>query len=327
MTIQHPFARYLFRRFFVLLLSLVIATPILFILLRIIPGDPSNALLPVGATQEQIDAARHSLGTDVSLISQFFTWIHHLVTFSFGKSLISEASVGSEILQKLVVTVPLTLISFTIAIFVALVSGYVIAFRSRSWYGRLLNNVSQFGIAIPVFWVGLLLIYVFSLRNRIFPAGGFPSEGWHDFPNAVKSLVLPCLTIVLVMSSSLTRYVRSATLDVLDSDYIRTSRALGFSITGSIWRHAIRNAAAPLISILAIELSTTFVGAVVVERVFALPGLGSMLVTGISEHDFPVIQGILFLSTVGVMFVGFFADALQKFLDPRLNRYSQGAIN
>jgi peptide/nickel transport system permease protein len=185
-----------------------------------------------------------------------------------------------------------------------------------------LNTISQFGIAIPIFWVGLIFIYSFALRLMILPAGGFPPNGWSDFGGSLKSLVLPVATISFVMSASLTRYVRSATLDVLNSEYLRTARALGFSQRQAIWNHGVRNAASPIISILGIELATTFVGAVVVETVFALPGLGSMLVRAIQESDYVSMQGVLFVSTLVVMMSGFFADALQKWVDPRLNRFS-----
>jgi peptide/nickel transport system permease protein len=181
--------------------------------------------------------------------------------------------------------------------------------------------LSQLGIAIPVFWVGLLLITVFALHLRILPAGGFPQNDWSDPGGALTALTLPVITIALVMSASLIRYVRSATLDVLASDHLRTARALGSSFTGAMWRHGIRNAAVPVISILGIELATTFLGAVVVESVFALPGLGNMLIQGITERDYPVIQGILLVSTFAVLLIGFLADLVQRLIDPRLRAH------
>lgn len=142
---------------------------------------------------------------------------------------------------------------------------------------------------------------------------------------AVRSLVLPVVTIALVMSASLIRYVRSATLDVLGSDYLRTARALGSSFGQAMWRHGLRNASVPVVSVLGIELASTLLGAVVVESVFALPGLGSMLVTGIAQHDYPVVQGVLFVSTLAVLLIGFAADLVQRVIDPRLrDRLSGG---
>ncbi|MFA5919622.1 MAG: ABC transporter permease, partial [Candidatus Nanopelagicaceae bacterium] len=226
--------------------------------------------------------------------------------------------------SRLSVTVPLTLISFLIAITIAVPLGFIAAYKAKTWYGALLNSVSQLGIAIPVFWVGVILILIFALRLMILPAGGFPPTGWSDPGQALRSLFLPVVTIALVMSASLTRYVRSATLDVLNSDYLRTSRSLGSSFMEAMWRHGVRNAASPVVSILGMELATTFIGAVVVEAVFALPGLGSLLVQGIAQRDYPIIQGILFVSTMAVLIIGFLADLAQRFIDPRLSKSLAG---
>ena len=322
MVAKRPFVRYLVRRLIILATSFCVAIIALFILLRIMPGDPSDSLIPIGATKEQINAAKHLVGTDQSLPTQFVHWISNLVSLHFGNSLISGSPVGPEILSRLRITVPLTLISFLIAILISVPVGYLSAQKGATWYGRTLNTISQFGIAIPVFWVGLIFIYAFALHWMIFPAGGFPASGWADFGGSIKSLALPIATISFVMSASLARYVRSATLDVRNSEYLRTARSLGFSLRQAMLSHGVRNAASPIISILGIELATTFVGAVVVETVFALPGLGSMLVKAIQENDYVAVQGVLFVSTLIVMLGGFGADALQKWIDPRLNRFS-----
>lgn len=324
---KHPFLRYLGRRLLILVVSFWLALVALFVLLRIVPGDPSDSLIPIGATPEQITAAKHLVGTDKPLIAQFLHWLSQITTFHFGNSLISGSPIAPEIVTRLRITVPLTLLSFIAAIIIAVPVGYLSAHKSETWYGRSVNTISQFGIAIPVFWVGLIFIYIFALRLGFLPAGGFPPDGWNNFGGALKSLVLPIATIAFVMSASLARYVRSATLEVLESDYIRTVRSLGFSRRQALWSHGIRNGGAPIVSILGIEFATTFVGAVVVETVFALPGLGSMLVKAIQENDYSAVQGVLFVSTLIVMMSGFFADALQKWLDPRLNRFTLEAGN
>ncbi|HEY0259015.1 MAG TPA: ABC transporter permease [Lacisediminihabitans sp.] len=315
---------YVLRRLGFLLLSLVVASAVLFVLLRLLPGDPANALLSVGATPEQVAAARHAIGSDQPLARQFLSWFGQLATFNLGTSFISGLPVGPEIASRLVVTVPLTLLSFVLAVVIAVPVGFLAAYRSHRWYGVALSALSQLGIAIPVFWVGVLLVSFFALILRVLPAGGFPQDDWANPLDAVRSLTLPVLTIAIVMASSLVRYVRSATLDVLGSDYLRTSRALGASFRSAMWHHGLRNASVPVISILGIELATTFLGAVVVESVFALPGLGSMLLTAISQHDYPDIQGILFVSTFGVLVVGFVADFVQRLVDPRLRTSLSG---
>ena len=319
-----PILKYIFRRLVVLAISLFVASTSLFVLLRLLPGDPANALLSVGATPEQIAAARHMVGSDLPLIEQFYNWLKNLGSFRLGTSLIGHIPVGPEINSRLSVTVPLTLISFIIAITIAVPVGFIAAYKAKTWYGSILNGISQLGIAIPVFWVGVILILVFALKWMVLPAGGFPPNGWSDVGQALRSLILPVATISLVMSASLTRYVRSATLDVLNSDYLRTSRSLGSSFMEAMWRHGIRNAASPVVSILGMELATTFIGAVVVESVFALPGLGSLLVQAISQRDYPIIQGVLFVSTMGVLVIGFLADLAQRLIDPRLSKSLAG---
>ncbi|MEU8244021.1 ABC transporter permease [Actinoplanes missouriensis] len=310
--------RYLLRRTAILIGSLFAAAVVLFVLLRLLPGDPANALLPVGATPEQIAAAQRELGTDAPLLSQFLTWLGNVFTLDLGNSLISTLPVGEEILARLPVTIPLTLAAFVLAVLIAVPVGALAAARADRWYGPVINAVAQLGIAVPAFWVGLLLITVFALQLGVLPAGGFPPDGWSDPAAAIEALVLPVVTVALVMSASLIRYVRSATLDVLGADYLRTARALGATPAQAMWRHGLRNAAVPVIAVLAMELATTFLGAVVVESVFALPGLGSMLVRGISQHDYPVIQGVMLVSTATVLLVGFLGDLAQRLVDPRL---------
>lgn len=310
--------RYLLRRFGFLLVSLALASVVLFALLRLLPGDPANALTTVGATPEQIAAARQSIGSDKPLPEQFTHWLGQLASGDLGTSFVSALPVGPEVAARLDVTVPLTLAAFVLAVLIALPAGFTAAYKRHTWYGGLLNGVSQLGIAVPVFWLGMILIAVFALNAGWLPAGGFPPDGWSLPGEAIRSLVLPVVTIALVMSASLIRYVRSATLDVLGSDYLRTARALGSSFGQAMWRHGLRNASVPVVSVLGIELASTLLGAVVVESVFALPGLGSLLVTGIAQHDYPVVQGVLFVSTLAVLLIGFAADLVQRIIDPRL---------
>lgn len=309
---------YLLRRFAILLLSLLIAAVVLFVLLRLLPGDPANALLGVGATEAQIAAARTQVGSDQPLLTQFVSFVGNLARFDLGTSFVSKASVLGEIGNRLSVTVPLTILGFLLAIAIALPLGIIAAVKADRWYGAAISIVSQLGIAIPVFWLGILIVTIFAINLRLFPSGGFPLKGWTSFGEATVALALPVLTVALVIAASLLRYVRSATQDVIGSDYIRTARALGSGFTEALLRHGVRNGAVPVISILGIELATTFLGAVVVEKVFALPGLGSMLLLAIQQRDYPNVQGVLFISTLLVLLIGFAADLLQRFIDPRL---------
>ncbi|MBO3747596.1 ABC transporter permease [Streptosporangiaceae bacterium NEAU-GS5] len=313
---------YLARRTLLLAASLLVASAVLFVLLRLLPGDAATTLLSLDADAGQVAAVRRELGVDRPIPGQFAIWLDHLARLDFGRSFVSRAPVGEEIAARLDVTIPLTLMAFALAVVIAIPAGVRTAARGRSW---VLAALTQLGLAVPVFWVGMLLMNVFALRLRWLPAGGFPPDGWADPMAALACLALPVLTVALVMSAVLVRYVHSATLDVLDSGYLRTARALGASFPAAMWRHGLRNAAAPVVPILGIELATTFVGAVVVEDVFALPGLGGLLVRAFERHDYPVIQGVLALSTFAVLAAGFLADLLQRLLDPRLRRSIAGS--
>lgn len=310
--------RYLLRRTLVLALSLVAAGLVLFVLLRLLPGDPAAALLSVGADEAQIAAARAQVGSDRPLPEQLGIFLSDLARFDLGTSFVSNAPVLPEILARLAVTLPLTFAAFLLAVAVAVPLGIVAAVKSGRWYGALISAVSQFGIAVPVFWIGIMLVWIVAVKWRLLPASGFPIRGWASFDEAVRALILPVVTVALVMSASLLRYVRAAVLDVLGADYLRNARALGASFPRALLRHGIRNASVPVVSVLGIELASTLLGAVVVERVFALPGLGSMLLLGIQQRDYPSVQGVLMFTTLIVLVIGFAADVVQRLIDPRL---------
>ncbi len=315
---------YLIRRLAFLVVSLVVAMIAIFVLLRLLPGDPANALLSVNATPEQIAAARAQVGSDQPLVQQFTTWAGQLLRFDLGESFLSSRPVGPDIVDRLSVTIPLTLISFTIALLVSLVIGITAAVKADRWYGIALSGFAQLGVAVPVFWVGVVLVWTFALGLGVLPSGGFPRDDWEDPADALRSLALPITTIVIVMSASLSRYVRSATLDVIGSDYLRTARAGGAGMAEALLRHGVRNGSVPVVAVLGIELSTTLLGAVVIESVFTLPGLGSLLLSAIEQHDFQVIQGVLVVSTLFVLLVGFAADVAQRLIDPRLRTSVSG---
>lgn len=318
-----PILAYTLRRTLILVASLFVAAVILFVLLRLLPGDPANALLGVGATDQQIAAARAQVGSDQPLYMQFGTFIGNLARLDLGTSFVSHASVLEEIGNRMAVTLPLTVLGFALALLLAVPLGILAAVRPDRWYGAAISVISQLGIAIPVFWLGILLVTLFSINLRWLPSGGFPLRGWSDFSAAVTGMILPALTIGLVMGASILRYVRAATLDVLGSDYLRTARALGASFPQALLRHGLRNGAVPVISILGIELASTFLGAVVIERVFSLPGLGSMLLLAIQQRDYPNVQGVLFVSTLLVLAIGFVADLVQRLIDPRLREIAR----
>lgn len=317
--------RFLAYRFLALIASLVLASAVIFVVLRQLPGDAGGATLGVGTTADQLAQLRADLGTDLPVWQQYTTWIASLFDGS-TTSFISREPVSDLIASKLPITVPLSLAAFVVAVLVSIPLGVLAGVYRDSPLGVIVSGVSQLGLAIPIFWVGVLLVWWFALREQWLPSGGFPRAGWADPGAAVQSLILPVVTIALAMSSVMVRYIRSATIDVVQSDYIRTARSLGYSLWGALARHGLRHMAVPVVAILGIELATSLLGAVVVENVFALPGLGTLLLTSVTGRDFPVVQNLILLLTAVVLIMNFAVEVIQRLLDPRLDGASATGV-
>lgn len=301
-----------------LLISLVLASVVVFVVLRLLPGDAAGASLGVGTTTDQLDQLRAELGTDQPVVTQYVQWVGQVARGDLGTSFVSRLPVADLIAQKLPITVPLSVAAFVLAALVSVPLGVLAAVHRRGPVGVAVSAVSQLGVAVPVFWVGVLLALVFALRLGVLPAGGFPRTGWADPVAAVRALVLPVVTVATAMSAVMVRYVRSATLDVLDQDHLRTARALGYGRWRALARHGLRNAAVPVVAILGIELATSLLGAVVIENVFALPGLGTLLLDSVTSRDLPVVQALVLLLTAVVLVTNAVVDLGQRAIDPRL---------
>ncbi len=309
---------YIVRRLGLLLVAIVVTSIIVFLLLRLLPGDLAKVIGGTQATPEQIAAIRKELGLDQPLVRQYLDWMGGILHGDFGVSALNGETVTSQLGEKMEVTAPLVLASTVLSIVVAVPLGIIAGARHRGADGIALSVVSQLGIAVPTFWAGLILIVVFGVKWGVLPAQGFPRDGWDDPVEAAKSLVLPTVTLALAQGAVLLRFVRSATLDVLHQDYIRTARAKGLTRTQALYRHGLRNAALPIISILGVQIASLIAGAVVIERVFTLPGVGQMLVRDIGERDLEKVQGTVLLLAVIVLVIGFVVDVLHRVVDPRL---------
>jgi len=308
-------------RLVALVASLVVASILVFVVVNLLPGDVATVMLGTNATPENVAALRHSLGLDQPLWLRYLQWAGGMLHGDFGTSVLSHTPVGPLILQKLTVSGPLALLAAAIALAVSVPTGVVAGVRYRRLSGAVLSALSLGGIAIPAFWAGLLLATVFAVKLRLFPAGGFID--WTEDPvAAARSLVLPAVALGLVQAAVLTRFIRSAIIDVQREDFIRTARAKGLTRWQALQRHGFRNAAIPVVTILGIQITSLLVGAIVIENVFVLPGLGRLLFQSVGNRDLIVVQDLVMLLTAVVLAVNFLVDLSYRLLDPRIRTAS-----
>jgi peptide/nickel transport system permease protein len=306
----------------VFLVSLVVSSVLVFAFMAVLPGDPARVALGGNASDEAVAELRRQFGLDRPLPTQYFDWLGGLLHGDLGTSYISKVAIGPQVFDRLQVTLWLVVAGMIIALAVAVPAGTVMAARHRKVSGLALSGLSQVGVAVPAFLAGILLIVVFAVK-----LGWLPANGWtppaQDPEMFLKQLILPALSLGLVQGAVLTRYVRSSVLDVLREDYLRTARAKGLRPFQALWRHGLRNAAVPVVTVLGLQLATLLIGAVVVERVFVIPGLGSLLLDGVSNRDLLLVQDVVMVLVIAVLLVNFVVDLLYVALDPRLRTGSR----
>ncbi|MEV0408273.1 ABC transporter permease [Actinoallomurus sp. NPDC050550] len=307
----------LVQRIAILLASLVVSSVMVFAFMAVLPGDPARVALGVSASPSAVAQLHEEFGLDRPLVNQYLGWVRGLVTFHPGNSYISHAAIGPQIADRLQVTLWLVGAGMVIACILAVPMGTLMAMRHRRPSGLILSALSQVGVAVPAFLAGILLITVFAVG-----LGWLPANGWtppaQDPVLFLKQLVLPALSLGLVQAAVLTRYVRSAVLDVLREDYLRTARAKGLRPTRALLRHGLRNAAVPVVTVMGLQLATLLVGAVVIERVFAIPGLGSLLLDSVANRDLIMVQDVVMIIATAVLLVNFLVDVVYLMIDPRL---------
>jgi len=308
---------YLLKRTAVFLVSTAVAGVLVFAFMAVLPGDPAEVALGVNATPEALAELRRQFGTDRPPVAQFLDWFGGLATGDFGTSYVTSAPIGPQISDRLGVTVVLVGGGMLAALLIAVPAGTFAAVHHRNPLGVVISAFSQVGIAIPAFLAGILLVFVFAVQAQALPSGGYVPLA-EDPVEWFRSLLLPWLSLGLVQGAVLTRYVRSAVLDVMREDYLRTARAKGRGRMGALWRHGLRNAAVPVVTVLGLQLATLLIGAVVVERVFVIPGLGDLLLNGVAARDLLLVQGVVMVLVAAVLLINFVVDVAYAALDPRL---------
>jgi peptide/nickel transport system permease protein len=308
---------YVLKRTFILFLTLILVSVVIFAVLMVIPGDPAQIILGIHATPETLRELRHQLGLDRPVVIQYLSYMKNLGVGDMGRSITYDVPIRSLIISRLQVTIPLAILSMIFAVFLSIPMGtYSSLHRNRMGdYGVMV--FSQIGLAVPAFWAGILLILLFAVTLHWFPAGGF--QPWLVAPmRAVKSLILPALSLGLVRAAVLTRMTRSSMLEVLGEDYIRTARSKGMPERVVVYKHAFRNAIIPVITIIGLQAGDLLAGAIIIENVFHLPGIGRLVFEAIGQRDLPVIQGVVLFITTVIIFINFMIDIAYRYLDPRI---------
>ena len=312
----------LLHRAMVFVLSVLAASVLVFAFMRVLPGDPARVALGINASDESVAALREQFGLDRPVVVQYLDWMRGMLTLDPGIEFISQAAIGPQIADRLQVTLILVTTSMILAVLVAVPVGIWMAVRHRHADGVVMSAASQVGVAIPAFLAGIVLISVFAVRLRWVPSGGWvvPAQ---DPVGFLLRLVLPAISLAGVQAAVLARYVRSAVLDVLREDYLRTARAKGLRPVQALWRHGLRNAAVPVVTVLGLQLATLLVGAVVIERVFVIPGLGSLLLDSVAQREILTVQTVVMVLVVATLLITFLVDALYLVIDPRLRTGSR----
>ncbi len=308
------------RRFLGFAATLLVAALVIFWMLNLLPGDPAQFVLGINATPESVARLRAQMGLDAPAHERFLSWIWGMLQGDFGMSYTQRAPVGELIWNRLGVTLPLSVLAMVMSL-IGLPLGILAARRRGKRLDTAIMVLAQTGIAIPNFWFGMLLTLLFAVALRWLPPGGFTP--WNENPGlALRGLILPGLALALPQASILARVMRTALVDVTSQDYIRTARAKGLTMGEAVWRHGVRNALLPVLTILGLQFAYLVAGTIIVENVFYLPGLGRLIFTAISERDLILVSGATMILIVVVTATMLLTDIAYALVDPRLRERS-----
>ncbi|MCG8361280.1 MAG: ABC transporter permease [Kiloniellales bacterium] len=310
-------APFIAKRLVALVLTLLVASLVVFLVLEVLPGDPAAIMLGVNAREDTLAALRAELGLDRPAWERYGLWLGGMLTGDFGQSYTYSVPVGELIGERVAISLPLAVMAIVLSTAMAIPLGVLAAARRNKAADLCVNAFVQVGVAVPNFWFAMLLIILFAVILRWLPAGGF--AGWDaGLGAALLSLLLPAVALALPQAAILTRVTRSSVLEVLNEDFVRTARAKGLSRRAALWRHAVRNALIPVVTIMGLQFSFLLAGTIIIENVFYLPGLGRLLFQAIAQRDLIVVKDLVVLLAGTVVVVNFLVDLLYAVLDPRL---------
>jgi len=308
---------YLLRRVLAAIPVMGVVALIVFLLLRLTPGDPAAILAGDNATPAQLERIRTSLGLNEPLYVQFFTWINKLLHGDLGVSLISNVPVLKMISQRIEPSISLAVATIILSVAVAVPLGVIAAWKQGTWIDRFVMGLSVLGFSVPVFVIGYILIQLFAIDLRWLPVQGFKSIA-NGFGPFLERLVLPTLALSFIYVALIARMTRASMLDVLGEDYVRTARAKGIAEAAVLFRHALRNAAVPVITVIGTGFALLISGVVVTESVFNIPGIGRLTVDAVLARDYPVIQAMILLTSLLYVAINLLIDLAYTLLDPRI---------
>jgi ABC-type dipeptide/oligopeptide/nickel transport system permease component len=316
---------YLLKRVFQLIPILILASVVIFTIMHLIPGDPAQVYAGPDATPDALAAIRKDMGLDQPLFIQYFVWLKHVVVLDFGVSYTSKYPVIQLIQQKAGATFELAVAAALLQVTIGMPLGIIAALNQRRWIDYVISAYNSIVMAVPNFWLGILLILLLSVQFRVLP----PAGRIEFLPNpaiAWKALIMPAFSLALFASASVTRFTRAAMLEVLSEHYVRTARSKGLKETVVIIRHALRNALIPVITVVGIQFGYLLGGAVIIESVFAWPGMGRLIMQGIGNRDYTVVQGALILFVTVFVLLNLLIDVCYAFLDPRIRLTAKKGI-
>ncbi|WP_017185806.1 ABC transporter permease [Alkalibacillus haloalkaliphilus] len=308
---------FLLRRAGLMIVILFFVSVIVFSLVNVLPGDPALMILGQEATDESLEALREDMGLNDPLIMQYFAWVGDLLQGDFGQSFRDNTEVSSLLAEKVPITLQLTVMSFAIAVLIAIPAGVISATRKGTLWDSSATLFALSGVSLPPFWLGILLIFIFAVTLGWFPPSGYVPIT-ENVAQSLWYMLLPAVALGVRLSAELTRMLRSSLLEVLGSDYIRTGYAKGLLERAVVYGHALRNSILPVITVSALQFAAFLGGTVITEEIFNIPGLGQLLVTSIQTRDFPVLQGAVMFMALAVILINFLTDVLYSILDPRI---------
>ncbi len=309
--------RYALKRGFSLIISLAVASLVIFFVIEIAPGDPASFMLGINAEPDTVAALRAELGLDQGKLQRYLAWVGGMLQGDFGMSYTYRTPVAGMIADRMWVSLPLALYALTLSTLIAFPAGIYAAARRGKAGDMAVMGATQLGVAVPNFWFAMILVLVFAINLRWFGAGGF--AGWDEgIGTALHSLTLPAIALALPQAAILARVMRSALLDILGEDFMRTARAKGLTRRQALWRHGLRNAMIPVLTIIGLQFSFLLAGAIIIEQVFFLPGLGRLVFQAISSRDLIVVESVVMILVFAVITVNFLVDLAYALVDPRL---------